>query len=325
MPRLGLALVLAAGLSPSAFAAEAIEIAAEPLTLFADADRGAALPRLGRLSFLAGFALESPDSRFGGLSGMVVEADGSRLLAVSDSGWWIEIALAHDQAGRLSAIGQGRIAPMLDEAGQQPRRKVDADAEALTRGDHGNLMVAFEQRHRVMAFRADPDRLAGKAAPVALIPALDAGHRNRGIEALAALDSGALLAVSQGLARADGLAAWIIAGSETRELVYPFDGAFEPSDLTGLADGRLVALERAFSMFSGFRARLMLVEGVAPGQTRLTLTEIGRIEAPMLTENFEALGARLGPGGEVLFYLVSDDNHNPLQRTLLLQFALPDK
>jgi hypothetical protein len=37
----------------------------------------------------------------------------------------------------------------------------------------------------------------------------------------------------------------------------------------------------------------------------------------------EGLAVRDGPGGETLITIVSDDNQNRLQRTLLLQFALP--
>lgn len=39
----------------------------------------------------------------------------------------------------------------------------------------------------------------------------------------------------------------------------------------------------------------------------------------------EGIAVRRGPAGEVLITLVSDDNGNPLQRTLLLQFAWSER
>jgi hypothetical protein len=39
-------------------------------------------------------------------------------------------------------------------------------------------------------------------------------------------------------------------------------------------------------------------------------------------DNMEALSVHRGPAGETVLTLLSDDNFNPLQRTLLLQFTL---
>ena len=40
-------------------------------------------------------------------------------------------------------------------------------------------------------------------------------------------------------------------------------------------------------------------------------------------DNMEGLAVRPGENGETLLTIVSDDNNSLLQRTLLLQFALP--
>jgi hypothetical protein len=42
-------------------------------------------------------------------------------------------------------------------------------------------------------------------------------------------------------------------------------------------------------------------------------------------DNMEGLSVHTGPDGESILTLVSDDNFSVLQRTLLLQFALPRK
>jgi hypothetical protein len=50
--------------------------------------------------------------------------------------------------------------------------------------------------------------------------------------------------------------------------------------------------------------------------------EIARLERPLTIDNFEGIAARRGPAGETWIYLVSDDNYQVLQRTLLMKFEL---
>jgi hypothetical protein len=44
---------------------------------------------------------------------------------------------------------------------------------------------------------------------------------------------------------------------------------------------------------------------------------------PLSVDNFECIAVRPAPGGRYI-YLMSDNNQNPQQRTLLLQFYAPD-
>ena len=50
--------------------------------------------------------------------------------------------------------------------------------------------------------------------------------------------------------------------------------------------------------------------------------EIGRLDLarPLTVDNFEGLAAVPAPDGGVRFYLISDDNFSPSQRTLQLAF-----
>ena len=41
-------------------------------------------------------------------------------------------------------------------------------------------------------------------------------------------------------------------------------------------------------------------------------------------DNMEAIGAYRTPSGETVLTLMSDDNYSPLQRTLIMQFVMPD-
>ena len=60
---------------------------------------------------------------------------------------------------------------------------------------------------------------------------------------------------------------------------------------------------------------------IAPGRV-VAGREIARLRAPMTVDNFEGIAARPASAGETLVYLLSDNNFNPLQRTLLLMFSL---
>ena len=52
--------------------------------------------------------------------------------------------------------------------------------------------------------------------------------------------------------------------------------------------------------------------------------ELAEWSPPLTSDNFEGIAVRRNDSGETLIYIVSDDNFSPLQRTLLLMFALAE-
>src|SRR5690606_13789967 len=97
-----------------------------------------------------------------------------------------------------------------------------------------------------------------------------------------------------------------------------------PTDCAFLPDGDLLVLERGFA-FLTFTVQLRRIpaEAVQPGTVMegdvLLRASGGEID------NFEGLGVRTLPDGEIRVTLVSDNNFLGFQRTLLLDFALPDQ
>jgi hypothetical protein len=307
---------LALALGAATAAAEPIEIAARPLSLVLGKPGET---RLGALVFRGGVELTSPDPRFGGLSGLVVSADGTRLTAITDAGSWIEMAPVHDGAGRLVGVADASMTPLRDATGRALAGKGDADAEALTALE-GGFLVAFERRHRLRRYAA-PDA----SAEPAFAPAdLSRAPANGGIEALAALPGG-VLAITEDLFVAEGrLAAWLIEGENAHPLTWPGDGYFKPTDMAALADGRTFVLERGYTAVGGAKGRIMEMREAPAAGAALSGRELARFQPPVQVDNYEGLAARVGMSGEVLLYVVSDDNFNPLQRTLLLMFALAE-
>ncbi|MBM3489772.1 MAG: esterase-like activity of phytase family protein [Alphaproteobacteria bacterium] len=309
------------GASPTA-GAETIGIDARSFELLP----GEVAPRIGQLSFVAGLELTSPDGRFGGLSGLVIEGATNRLIAVSDRGRWFTARLLRSADGRLVGLEQGDLSPMLSLDGRTGVRGLSIDAEALTREPDGSLVVAFEHRHRLWryAFSADP----ATAVPVALASPRDLTQApdNGGIEALVALATGELLAIAEELTDGDGmLVGWLGHPGKWQPIRYRPTGQFRPTDLALLPSGDVLVLERRFSWVGGVAARLarLAAASIRPGAV-LEGQEIARLERPLELDNFEGLAVATHPEGGLWLYLVSDDNFNPLQRTLLLQFHLPD-
>ena len=295
-------------------AAEPIEITAQPIPMIQGVRDNV---RLSGLAWRGGLELTSPDPRFGGLSGLVVEDAGARLVAITDTGLWLEAALAYDGDGALAGLEDAMLTRMRDADGQPLEGKRDGDAEGLTAIADGYL-VSFEHRHRVLRFSAP-----GATGSVFWAPPDAAGiDANGGIEALTLLADGSIMALSEDHFVAPGrLAGWILDKGAARAVTWPGNGYFKPTAMARLGDGRILVLERGFTVVGGVKCRLLLIEGDATAGGWLAGREIARLQPPLQVDNLEGLAVREGDG-ETLVYLLSDDNFNPLQRTLLLMFAL---
>ena len=313
-----LALVLIGGLTLSGCvargqASDQSTVRSERITL---GSAPSAASKLGPLAFEAGFVLSSSDLRFGGLSGLWLAPDDGRLIAVSDHGTvWIA-TLQRSADGRLLGFAGWEAVEPGRAAGDPQGR----DAEALAEDGRGGLVIAYEGEHRLRRFALDDL----KAAPMPLPTPKGLGEpSNVGIEALVDLPDGALLALAEGVFdRAGDLDAWRITSDGIDQLSFASSEGFVPTGADRLAD-TIYVVERRLTLLGGFATRIVMVraDDVRPG-ARLAGRTLAELRAPLVAENFEGIAAARGPEGRVFLYLVSDDNFNALQRTLLLQFSL---
>ncbi|HZH47648.1 MAG TPA: esterase-like activity of phytase family protein [Roseococcus sp.] len=272
---------------------------------------GCAAARLaprGRLTPLGLLELDTGAWGFGGFSGLHLAPD-LTLTAVSDRGFWWQARLRLAPLG----IGPARHGPLRDAAGR-PLPSAARDAEALVALLDGSWLVGFERRHRIGRY----PRIDGPALAFAAPPGLAAAPSNGGLESLALLPDGRLLAIAESLGQDDERAAWIGRDGQWEARTYRPASGFSPTDAVALGSGALV-LERDFSLFGGFRARLAhvadLSRPVLVGETWLDLPPDGP------AENWEAIAmARTGEGA--LLALLSDDNESPFQKTLLAVYRL---
>jgi hypothetical protein len=152
---------------------------------------------------------------------------------------------------------------------------------------------------------------------------------NTGPEAMVRLSDGRFIVLSE------SPGTWF--GRSTPGLLFPgdpIDGArplrfqfnppdgFRPVDMAQLPDGRVLILVRRveWGLPPSFAARLVVADPkqIAAGKAwRGEL--VVEITAPMPAENFEGLAVMPGQRGQVVVWLISDDNQSSFQRTLLLK------
>ncbi|HEX2764044.1 MAG TPA: esterase-like activity of phytase family protein [Allosphingosinicella sp.] len=283
----------------------------EPIALNEDAPHET---RIGALRFLGGWAVSSNDYRFGGISALHV--DGGRVLGVSDAGWLLRFTLP--AAGGTGALEVGWIG---EGPTGQGGGKEDRDAESLAVAD-GRIWIGYEQANSVWRYRLADWRAEASAAP----PAMAGWDDNRGPEAMARLPDGRFLVFSEGpggdseVLLFDGDPA--IHGTRSVRLRYRPPRGYRITDAAVLPDGSLLTLNRHINLLHGFSAKLTVVALPAIwANAVLEGKEIAAFEGPLAQGNLEGLSV-VREGGRTLLWLASDDNYNPLQRTVLLKFAL---
>jgi len=309
-------LLIVAFLIPVSAMAEPLEITATPVPLYADnPDR----VTVGALTYKGGLALSARNSRFGGFSGLGVSADGARMVSVSDQGMSLSANLSYDGNGNLNGITNTDIGALADLNGEGLVGKRWSDAEAMSPGVEGEIIVAFERDHRL--WRYDPGALNARALrPPDELSGLSG---NAGIEALTLLNDGRLFAIAEGATDEDGSVAWVSNPGGWDVLIYLAGNGFRPTGAATLPNGDVLVLERFYTPRAGVRIRIKRVNQHAIfAGAEVTGEIIADLRPPMSIDNFEGIDVRQGPGGETLVYLISDDNFNDDQRTLLLMFAL---
>jgi hypothetical protein len=256
----------------------------------------------------------------------LVSADGERLLAVSDKGRWLAATLRYDAKGRLSGIGGAQMARLRDLDGDAISKKRHRDAESLAKLADGSILVSFERKHRIWLYTSKEGPLLSRPTAWPKPKGLGDAPDNSGLEALVALADGGLLALTEGQSNGSGNVGYLWRDSAWSRLTYHAKTNFKPTGASRLpGSDDLLVLERAAQTLSGFRVRLVrLAAGNIRAGAELRGEELASWGRPLTIDNFEALATRRGPDGEILIYLMSDDNFSFFQRTLLLMFALED-
>jgi hypothetical protein len=284
-----------------------------------------ATDKVGRLRHLGTLRLKSADSDFGGLSGLIVSPDGKSFLAITDNSHWVTGELQYN-GKRLTGATGIELAPLRDLKGD-PLSGKDGDAEGLTGTLDGDVYVSFERDHRIWRYPFAAQGLDSKPVAVTTPKDLQNAPSNGGLEAITLLPDNHLLAITEEYFDTSGnIKAWDInlkARSAT-DLTFKRRLPFDITDVRELPDGDLLTLERRFNRLGGigFEMRRFPATNVKSGSV-IDGEVLADVAMNFNIDNMEGLSVRKGENGEMLVYIVSDDNFNaPLQQTLLMLFEL---
>lgn len=239
------------------------------------------------------WTMSSDDPRVQGLSGLA--SDGEQLVAVSDMGF----------AMRFSPPGEGAsnvgIVDLRDGPGPFGR-KVNRDAEAVMRDPAGKgWWVAYEQFHSLWRYDEGLDRALGQ------IDLSRANWRNnKGAEGLAMVD-GQLAAFGEMGQEI------VMPGPPFR--IWPLHTDWMIADAANAPDGSVWLLLRHHYGAVAAIAPLTLKDGKA------TVGQAWPVPKGLF-DNFEGMTIVPKPGGW-RFWLVTDDGHRFMARTMLVALDLP--
>jgi hypothetical protein len=306
---------------------------------------------VGRLRYMGGLHLTSPDPRFGGLSGLRWW-DG-QLLAVSDEGDFFRMTL-EERDDRLVGVRHVRMRRLTRPDGQPLSGKAESDAEALElewsrEGCSASVLcpsgavVSFEGTNALWRYRLVDGLPEG--APAEVDQSTEwrrALPHNGGVEGMAA---GWM--VSEQLREPDGSASgrrtewisipagrcfdcgphvprrWGPARARETPMNLPVSDGFAPTDADRpKASASIIVLQRRYSPGAGNAARIvrfhLVVEYMHPAPEITGAETLAELLPPLTLDNFEGLAAGAGS----FIYIVSDNNFSPTQRTLLLKFEV---
>jgi len=330
--RLSAVLLLLAIFPGDAYAgARDIRVEAQPLMLdSADPERA----RFGKLTWLGGFVLKSSAGAFGGYSGLAVSADGSQLLALSDRTSWLRLDLAQ-RGERIVDVGAARIGQLQvrDEWDSPETGRGLEDAEALAPLQPGQLTgsyyIAFEGKHRIHKYTFDGQDFSAPVGAIELPAAALRLPGNKGLEALAVLQggphAGAAIAFSEQRAHVSGDSlGWLFSNGTAEQVRLKRSDMFDITDIAALPDGGIVVLERFFAgLLEGvfMRVRRIAAPDIAPG-ARLDGEVLYETKSGRMVDNMEAIAVHTGKDNQTVLTIMSDDNYNPVQRTLVMRFAI---
>ncbi len=288
--------------------------------------------RFGKLEWRGGIELISPAKEFGGLSGIAVGLEGKRFIAVSDQGRWVTGDFQYED-DRLKSVSNIKIAPLRDPRGRVFDKKYRFDAESVapygSKGLDGKLLVAFERKQRIGRYNFGKRGIFAREKTIKLPAEAKKARRNKELESVGRFPKGTrlaktIIAISERfLDNRGNIIGWLIGGPTPGRFTIKRIEGFGVTDLTITPDNELIILERYFSTLSGVEMRLRRIKtaDIKPGAI-LDGEILLQADQSNTIDNMEGLASHRAANGEVRLTLISDDNFNVFQRTLLLQFAL---
>jgi hypothetical protein len=222
---------------------------------------------------------------------------------------------------------------MQNSRGDPLPRQYAKDAESVDTvyrdGVPVSVRVGFENLTRVADFALSNGWPAGAAREVSIPQWLSDTRSNEALESVCVtpptspIAGSTLLLTEEELDENGNHRGWLLGQNDKGPIGLRDTPVVNPTDCKFLPNGDLLVLERGVSMLSFvMNLRRIPAAEVRPGAImagELLLSATGGS-----IDNMESLLVHTAPNGETRIVIGSDNNFNDWQRSLLLEFALPD-
>ena len=269
--------------------------------------------RLGQFQFAGALQLTSPDTGlFGGFSDLKVSDDGA-FVSESDEGSVMRGRIVLGPDGRLTGVADTRITRLKGADGKPLDGKREADSEGVGLWPNGDLMVSFERDHRIWVYPAAGGPPHAVPRPEVSMPS------NEGMEGLALAPHEGADAYWVGIEGGDiWLCHLAAACAKAPGQLAPGPGYRLPA-LFEMTTGDLVVEHHHWDPVTGTRLTVNVIDNPAANPHPKVKAQL-KLATPLTVDNIEGVAVVPRPDGSWRFYLISDDNFSPYQRTLLMAF-----
>lgn len=324
MPRSLLAFVLILGLSTCA----ASEFRATPISLADQVSVGEAYAGIRLLGALRLANTQIKGLRLCGLSGLAWDEDEGLLYAISDIGGLFHLRPEFDTQGYLTGIQPVAAYPLRDALDRPVRAPYDdSEGLALRNGDNqisgdSELLVSFEVKPRIARYSPDGQWKGEERLPALLRDPRNYPNNNRALEAITLDPRWGVLVGNEAPLKNDPVGQIRISRLDGGFWRYPLGNA--PGSalvaMEALPEGSLLTLERAF--VAPLRPLIISLrrteQPISEKDALLQVTDLAAFDSSQgwLMDNFEGLTRYR----DRRFFMISDDNCNAWQSTLLVHF-----
>jgi len=275
-----------------------------------------------RARYLGSFPWTMDKPWFGGWSGIELSADGQRMTAITDRGFFLRAEIRRD-GDQITGIKPRKAWRLKASTGNYLTSRI-IDSEGLAVEPNGAANISFEGITRVSNYV----RPAASARVLTRHKEFRGFARNKSLEALAIDQSGRLYAIPEQRQRGAKIRVFVL-DDDIWSIPFTLNGGggFLPVGSGFLSvgadfgpEGRLYLLERAWSIL-GFRSRVRrwdIVEGQPMNEQLLVQTSIGT------HDNLEGLAVWRDDQGRTRLTMISDDNFRAGQRTEIVEYAIQE-
>ncbi len=264
------------------------------------------------------------DIKFSEISDLAYEGKTHSLFMVSDEGKLFEFnAVFTDRIVHLDPLKAGRLLKKQGKKFKKWRR----DSEGMTLDDKGRLLISFEEKPRIGWFHKNSDhygRLIKKyRLPKKLRNVKNFRSKNKGLEALAWHPRYGILTAAEFPLKKDNKkrqTIYALQGKEWHFRAEP-EGKSAVSAIEVMDDGNILVLERSFTGYMNpfvVTLKKVYLDKCTKGLCKTKVLAKMNSHEGWDIDNFEGL-SRVG---EHRYVMISDDNDNFFQKTLLIYFKV---